>query len=161
MDEYTINFETLPVTIEESETEDFKKLIKRIKETGNKYLYKQSNEINAICLFSEIESIMEEYKYEHPCSTFNIRPDSKYAYERAYLTVQEIAELHKKYCRYHKDKKEYTNMEVNNMLFDLKLIKQLSSYVSPAVCADIPSHNNKICTEDVLVKRRVFQYIGE
>ena len=41
-------------------------------------------------------------------------------------------------------KKEYTNMEINNMLFDLNIIGVIGGYDSPAVCADIPSHNNKI-----------------
>ena len=42
------------------------------------------------------------------------------------------------------EKEQYNNMEVNNMLFDLNTIGIIGKYDSPAVCFDLPFHNEKV-----------------
>ena len=159
MNKYALNFETTTVSPEEAETEDFKNLIKELEYTAHKYIGMQMCSANARELFTKVEQIKEEYQYSHPYSTFNIRPDHEYAYDSKYLTIEEIANLHKQYCEYHEEKIEYTNAEVNDMLFDLKVVKQINAYDSPAICYNMPFHNDKICTkESIWVNKRVFDY---
>ena len=50
--------------------------------------------------------------------------------------------------RFNPNKKEYTNVDVNNMLFDLQMAKVISSYKSPAYSFQC-SNNDEIFTGSV------------
>lgn len=158
-DDYNIMFKYEIDDEYEEETEDFKQLIRNIKNVFNIFVGEKMSRHNTTQLFTEVERLVSEYKTYHPESTFRIRPDHKNAFSEVYLTVGEISDLHKKYCNeYHEEKSEYTRAEINNMLYDLMLIGQLNSYVSPAFTFET-SLNDMIFEDTVLVSLREYNWI--
>lgn len=70
-----------------------------------------------------------------------------------------LTEYKKHYpLRFDENKTEYTRIEVNNMLFDLNLKKVIGGYRSPAVCADLPSYNDKLFDGTVTVEVPIFKF---
>lgn len=157
---YEINFETSKISEEEANSKNFIKLKEKLYTIFNKYEGRNNDSLNFYDLIYEVQKAVAKYRMENPDSTLYIKTDDDKAFAWTYLTVKEIADLHKKYCpENYENKSEYTNMEVNNMLFDLNVIKVIKGYDSPAVCYDLPFHNNKICNGSIYVNKRVLEWI--
>ena len=114
----------------------------------NKYIGQPSSEN----LAREIQYELEKLYSEHP-EYNNILINSKDFGATEYWSIEKLL---KKYSEEYPDryepKNEYTRMEINNMLFDLEVVGVILGYRSPVVCADIPSHNNKIYAGEVEIK---------
>lgn len=67
--------------------------------------------------------------------------------------LQDILEQYKKYYpeRYESSKETYTNIEVNNILFELNIVGAVTGYECVAVPFDLPSHNDKIFNRSIRV----------
>ena len=157
---YEINFETSEISEKEANSENFIKLKEELYTIFNKYEGRKNDSLEFYNLIQEVQRSVEKYRMENPHSTLYIKTDDDKAFAWTYLTVKEIADLHEKYCpENYENKLEYTNMEVNNMLFDLNVIKVIKGYNSPAVCYDLPFHNNKICDESIHVNKRVLEWL--
>lgn len=157
---YEINFETSKISEEEANSENFLKLKEKLYTIFNKYEGRNNNYLNFYDLIYEVQKVIAKYRMENPNSTLYIKTDDDKAFAWTYLTVKEIADLHKKYCpENYENKSEYTNMEVNNMLFDLDVIKVIKGYDSPAVLYNLPFHNNEICNKSIYVNKRVLEWI--
>lgn len=68
-------------------------------------------------------------------------------------SLQDILREYKKYYfdRYKAYKKVYTNIEVNNILFELNIVGAVTGYECVAVPFDLPSHNDKIFDRSIRV----------
>ena len=102
-------------------------LLKTLKQ---KYEGQKITEQTKIKLNNEVsrlnEYINKKYVQQEPI-TCKLEGPLAYTEEEWTLTV--IKNMHKKYCPHHTDKEEYTNIEVNNMLFDLKAYDIIGCYV--------------------------------
>ena len=74
----------------------------------------------------------EEYlKDNFPDFENRCRIKSSLGYSEGTWTINEIKKYHAKYCSdIHKNKREYTVMEVNNMLFNLEIEDVIGGYVN-------------------------------
>lgn len=157
---YEINFETSEISEEERNSENFKKLLRKLEKIFNGFYGQKNDSLTFHYLIQEVRDTVETYRMNNPNSTLYIKTDDDKAFKWTYLTIEEITNLHKKYCpENYENKPEYTNMEVNNMLFDLNVLKVIKGYDSPAICYDMPFHNNKICNHSIYVNKRIIEWI--
>ena len=120
--------------------EEFKEEIRKI---TNNCIGQAQNSNTIFQLERDLENLLQNEKYEGITITNN-----EFYIEELWSLEKLLDVYHREYPDRLTDKKEYTNIDVNNMLFDLKLCGVIGGYLSPAVCADIPSHNNKIFSGD-------------
>lgn len=138
----------LNIDVPHDNKEEVEIFITEINNRLNKYLGQPDSKYLAM----EIQSELERLYSEHP-EYNNILITCKDYGSTEYWSIDRLL---KKYSETYPDryesKMEYTRMEINNMLFDLELANVILGYRSPAVCADLPHHNNQIFTGDVKVK---------
>lgn len=139
---YNINLDIKIEATDEGVIEEFKKDILELKE---KWIEEPQNTYTINRIAYDLEYLLTNEKYEH------ITIKNNELYDIDLWSLEKLLQVyHKEYPDRATDKKEYTNMDVNNMLFDLQIAGVIGGYMSPAVCADIPSHNNKIFTDDLI-----------
>ena len=117
------------------------KLQKELLKIRDKYLGNAINTSTIINLKYDLERLLYNDEYDGVLITCNdfTEPET--------WTVTDLLNIYKQnYPDRIEIKKEYTNMEINNMLFDLHIKGVIMNYHSPAVCYDMPFHNNKIFT---------------
>lgn len=136
---YDFNIEIdVPFT---EDDERLPKLRKELLKIRDKYLGSAININTIIELKYDLERLLYNEEYDGVLITSNDFTEPE---------TWTVTDLLNKYEQNYPDrieiKKEYTNIEINNMLFDLHIKGVITDYDSPAVCYDIPSHNNKIFT---------------
>ena len=117
------------------------KLKKELLKIWDKYTGSAIDISTIIELKCDLEILLHNEEYEGVLITSNdfTEPET--------WTVTDLLNKYKQnYPNRIEIKKEYTNMEINNMLFDLHIKGVITNYDSPAVCYDMPFHNNKIFT---------------
>lgn len=136
---YNINLDIdIPVMNEEI----IKEFIEEIKKINNKYIGQPQDSNTIYQLKYDLEALLQNDKYT------GITVKNNEFFTEELWSLEKLLEVYsKEYPDRSVCKKEYTNMEVNNILFDLNLSGVIGDYHSPAVCADIPSHNYKIFTD--------------
>ena len=142
---YSIN---LDIDIPHDNHEIVNKLINEIQEITDKYYGLPNNKLTIHELNNELEFLMgsnEDYR--------GILIKNTDFTETRIWNLQDILEQYKKYYpdRYDRDKETYTNIEVNNILFELKIVKAITGYECVAVPFDLPSHNDKIFDRSIRV----------
>lgn len=148
-----INFQG-HIEYDEARTDDFKIMYNQLNNICQRYVCMQLTRDTFFRLWSDVKQVVLEYKENHLDSTFKIRPDHVYAFESQQLTAKEIAELHKKHCDRHHEKKEYTYLDVGNMLFDLHTVGQIHA------AADLSAYPlTMVCKTSVNVQVRIYDYI--
>lgn len=137
---YNINLDIdIPVLNEEI----IKEFIEEIKKINNKYIGQPQDSNTIYQLKYDLEALLQKDKY------IGITVKNNEFFTEELWSLEKLLEVYsKEYPDRFTNKKEYTNMEINNMLFDLNLNGVIGGYRSPAVCADIPSHNNKVFTDE-------------
>lgn len=139
---YNIN---LNIDISVMKEEIIKEFIEEIKKINNKYIGQPQDSNTIYQLKYDLEELLQKDKY------IGITVKNNEFFTEELWSLQKLLEVYsKEYPNRSVCKKEYTNIEINNMLFDLNLKGVIGDYHSPAVCADIPSHNNKIFTDDYI-----------
>lgn len=139
-----------PKEILESFIDDFESI-------QQKYVGYRRNEESIKRLAAEIEMLLHNPRY----NGIMVRNDQFYCEERWGLDkiLSEYEEHYPK--RYNPDKKRYSNMEVNNMLFDLSIKGIIEEYDSPAINANLPHHNNKLFDGSVRVNVPLINFTGK
>ena len=123
-----------------------------------KYEGTNMNESTIYAMEYDIRKLMHDPKYK------DISINNKQFYQEKYWALEKILkEYEKHFPERFEQKKEYTNIEVNNMLFDLHNAGVIGGYASPAVSADIPTYYNKIFDNDkeVLVEVPIIRIVRE
>ena len=138
-DPYGFNIDIdIPFT---EDDERLPKLKKELIKIRDKYLGSAINTSTIIYLKCDLERLLHDEEYDGVLITSNDFTEPE---------TWTVTDLLNKYKQNYPDrieiKKEYTNMEINNMLFDLQVKGVITNYDSPAVCYDMPFHNNKIFT---------------
>ena len=119
-------------------TEEFKKI-------NDKYIGQPMDSNIVYRLASDLEYLLQDDRY------MGIEVKNNEFFTDKLWSLEKLLDTYsKKYPDRYTDKKEYTNMEINNMLFELKIGGVIGGYRSPAVCADIPSHNNKVFSDEYI-----------
>ena len=114
----------------------------------NKYLGNPISDMTC----AEIQLELEQMYWEYP-EYNNILINCKDYCSTEYWSIEKLLkEYSETYPDRYESKTEYTRMEINNILFELELAGVILGYCSPAVCADLPSHNNQIYADDVEVR---------
>lgn len=142
---YSIN---LDIDIPHDNKEIIDKFIEDMNDIKNRYLGSPSRESLIIDMAFEIERLLDKPEYQG----ILVKNDEFYTSE--YWELDKIVSEYNKHYpeRADSNKKEYTNMEVNNMLFDLNIAGLIGKYRSPAIPYDIPSHNDKIFSGSVYLE---------
>ena len=139
---YNIN---LNIDIPVMNEEIIKEFIEEIQIINNKYIGQPQDSNTIYQLKYDLEELLQNDKY------IGITVKNNEFFTEELWSLEKLLEVYsKEYPDRFICKKEYTNMEVNNILFELNLNGVIGDYRSPAVCADIPSHNNKIFTDDYI-----------
>ena len=142
---YHIN---LDIDIPHDNHEIVEKLINEIQEILDKYYGEAIRELTIHELKNDLEYLMQS---NTDYNGILIRNDD--FTETRIWNLQDILHEYKKYYpnRYDENKKTYTNIEVNNILFELHIVKVITGYECVAVPFDLPSHNNKIFDRSIKV----------
>ena len=113
-------------------------------------------ESNLLRLAAEIERLMHNPEY------VGIMVKNEQIYREEEWDLDKILTLYGQHYpkRYDPEKKNYSNMEVNNMLFDLSIKGIIKGYNSPAIRYNLPSHNNKLFHGNVKVDVPLINFIG-
>ena len=128
---------------DKDDKEIIKEFIEEIKKINNKYIGQPQDSNTIYQLKYDLEALLQKDKY------IGITVKNNEFFTEELWSLEKLLEVYsKEYPDRFTNKKEYTNMEINNMLFDLNLNGVIGGYRSPAVCADIPSHNNKVFTDE-------------
>ena len=139
---YNINL-NIDIPVMDKETiEEFKEEIQKI---HNKYIGQAQDSMIIHQLTYDLEHLLQNEKY----NGITIK-NNEFFTEELWSLKKLLDVYNTEYPDRFISKKEYTNMEINNMLFDLNIIGVIGGYDSPAVCADIPSHNNKIFNDEYI-----------
>ena len=123
---------------------DDKEIIESFKndmaEITNKYRGEKADELIVARMQTEIKHLLEKEEYQG----ILIKNDDFYTTE--YWSLDKLLSVYKKHFPdSFEDKKEYSNMYVNNMLFELKeFCGAIGDYESPAIPYDILAHNDKV-----------------
>ena len=142
---YSIN---LDIDIPHDNHEIANKLINEIQKITDKYYGLPNNESTIHELNNDLEFLMGNNDDYH-----GILIQNTDFTETRIWNLQDILEQYKKYYpdRYDEDKETYTNIEVNNILFELEMVKVITGYECVAVPFDLPSHNDKIFDRSIRV----------
>ena len=126
---------------------DFKKI-------EEKYRGKPIKTNTLIEMKTDIQHLLNKEKYK------NIVVKNNDYYTTDYWDLDKILSEYKKaYPKDFEEKNEYTNIEVNNMLFELSEFKHvIGGYNSPAVPYNMPWHNDKIFEGSVLVEIPILKF---
>lgn len=141
---------------EEDPEDEVKDFLQKLKDN---YLGLPDIESVKALINTEIHEFKEYMKYEYPDYDLTLDLKGDLAYHDAVWTIEDICKAHKLYSHEtHIEKEEYTRMEVNNMLFDLKeLYDVIRSYSQVAVpCVDCRSYNDEIFDGIVEVECRYY-----
>ena len=147
-----INFDAF-VEEKEAQTEDFKSFYSELNNITQRFLKQRLDRNLFQLLCQDMKQLTLEYAESHPDTSFKIRPEHEYAYEEQSLTAYQIAELHDKFYDYHHPKDQYTYLDVQNMLFDLHNVGQVS------FAEDMSKYKfSSICDKTINVAVRVYDY---
>ena len=104
----------------------------------------------------ELEEFQRSIEENYTCLQKPIvRLDGEIAFHRVDWNIEDICAAYKKeYPERYKDKREYTRMEVNNMLFDLELANVIGGYGAVASSWDLRDYNSEIFCGNVEVMCR-------
>lgn len=150
---YTINL-NIDIPVMDKETiEEFQEEIQKIQ---NKYIGQAQDSMLLHQIAYDMEKLLQNEKYN------GITVKNNEFFTNELWSLKKLLDVYNtEYPDRFISKKEYTNIEINNMLFDLNLIGVIGGYDSPAVCADIPSHNNKIFNDEYIsVEVPIINIIG-
>ena len=139
---YNITLDINIPIIDKKTIEEFKEEIQKI---NNKYVGQAQDSLIISKLAYDLECLLQNEKY----AGITIK-NNEFFTEELWSLERLLDEYRKEYPDRFTSKQEYTNIEVNNILFDLKIAGRIGGYRSPAVCADIPSHNNKVFSEEYI-----------
>ena len=127
--------------------EIIKEFIGEVQKIKNKCIGQASDSSIIYQLTYDLECLLQNEKY------MGITIKNNEFFNEEFWSLEKLLdEYYKEYPERSISKKEYTNMEVNNMLFELKISGVIGGYLSPAVCYDMPFHNNKVFTGHVSVQ---------
>lgn len=141
------------IDIDNTNDDIINSFLEEMKKVQDKYIGQPMCESTILEMEYDITKIMSNPKYE------NISLSNNQCFNNEEWDLNKLLNEYKKYYpnRY-ENKKEYSRIEVNNMLFDLNLKKVIGKYRSPAVCADLPSYNNKLFDGTVTVEVPIFNF---
>lgn len=119
-----------------------------LEEIRDKYLGMPNNETIIMAMEYDLRKLLEKPEYR------GIMISNDEFYNTEIWDLNRILEEYQKHYpeRFDQDKKEYTNIEVNNILFDLNIAKVIGGYECVAVPYDIPSHNDKIFDRSIQIE---------
>ena len=138
----TINIDIDMPVMDKETIEEFQEEIRKIQ---NKYIGQAQDSMLLHQIMYDMEKLLQNEKYN------GVTVKNNEFFIQRLWSLDELLDVYsKEYPDRFTSKKEYTNMEINNMLFELNLIGVIGGYDSPAVCADIPSHNNKIFNDEYI-----------
>lgn len=119
--------------------------ITEVNNINNKYIGQKKNSDMIYQLKYDLEALLQNDKYT------GITVKNNEFFTEELWSLEKLLEIYnKEYPNRFDRKEEYTNIEVNNMLFELNIKGIIGDYHSPAVCADLPSHNNKIFIDEYI-----------
>lgn len=132
----TINIDIDMPVMDKETIEEFQEEIRKIQ---NKYIGQAQDSMLLHQIMYDMEKLLQNEKY----NGVTVKNNEFFTEE-----LWSLEKLLDEYCKEYPDrftsKQEYTNMEVNNILFDLEIAGRIGGYRSPAVCYDMPFHNDKI-----------------
>ena len=143
---YSIN---LDISIPHDDERIIKAFCDEMKEITDKCIGEQSSNSLLISQMEyEIRRLLDKEEYR------GIMIKNNDFYNEEIWDLNKLLEVYKEnYPERFENKKEYTNMDVNNMLFELKEFSGvIGNYNSPAVPFDIPSVNDKIFDSSIRVE---------
>ena len=148
---HDINFNINAESVDDETANSFIEEMKKIRE---KYIGQPMCTSTVCEMEYDVNKLMANPKYE------NIQLTNNQFFNTKEWDLNKLLTEYKKHypLRFDENKTEYTRIEVNNMLFDLNLKKVIGGYRSPAVCADLPSYNEKLFDGTVTVEVPIFKF---
>lgn len=141
---YNIN---LDIDIPNNDYDTITSLHKELKEIQDKYVGQPMNESIIHELKYDLRKLLEKPVY------WGVKIKNNEFFNTEVWDLNRILTEYKEYYpdRFDETKKEYTNIEVNNILFELDIANVIGGYECVAVPFDLPQHNDKIFDKSIRV----------